>query len=119
MFCWIANVFGVTSAKMKSAIVMAMELTAFRLYAPYFGNELDWIRLTAGPIEVGVKFRSDVAGTVTGLRFYKGAGNTGTQSAIDTASAKLSIRPLTVEPSFAITRKISPGWPSANRPTVM
>jgi hypothetical protein len=30
------------------------------------------------PIEVGVKFRSDVAGFITGLRFYKTAGNTGT-----------------------------------------
>lgn len=29
------------------------------------------------PIEVGVKFRSDVDGTITGIRFYKGAGNTG------------------------------------------
>ena len=29
-------------------------------------------------IEVGVKFTSDVAGTVTGVRFYKGSGNTGT-----------------------------------------
>jgi methionine-rich copper-binding protein CopC len=29
-------------------------------------------------IEVGVKFRSDVAGQVTGIRFYKGTGNTGT-----------------------------------------
>jgi hypothetical protein len=29
-------------------------------------------------VEVGVKFRSDVAGSVTGVRFYKGAGNTGT-----------------------------------------
>ena len=28
--------------------------------------------------EVGVKFRSDVAGTITGIRFYKGSGNTGT-----------------------------------------
>jgi hypothetical protein len=28
-------------------------------------------------IEVGVKFRSDVGGTVTALRFYKGASNTG------------------------------------------
>jgi hypothetical protein len=34
--------------------------------------------LTDGqPIEVGVKFRSDVAGFVTALRFYKGAANTG------------------------------------------
>jgi len=30
------------------------------------------------PIEVGVKFRSDTPGYVTGLRFYKGAANTGT-----------------------------------------
>jgi hypothetical protein len=29
-------------------------------------------------VEVGVKFRADVAGQVTGVRFYKGAGNTGT-----------------------------------------
>ena len=30
------------------------------------------------PVEVGVKFRSDVAGTVSGIRFYKAAANTGT-----------------------------------------
>jgi hypothetical protein len=29
-------------------------------------------------IEVGVKFRADTDGQVTGIRFYKGAGNTGT-----------------------------------------
>ena len=29
-------------------------------------------------VELGVKFRADVAGTVTGVRFYKGTGNTGT-----------------------------------------
>ena len=29
-------------------------------------------------VELGVKFRSDVAGYITGIRFYKGAGNTGT-----------------------------------------
>ncbi|WP_216846818.1 DUF4082 domain-containing protein, partial [Geobacter sp. SVR] len=33
------------------------------------------------PLEVGVKFRSDVNGTITGLRFYKGAANTGTHVA--------------------------------------
>ncbi|WP_173198526.1 DUF4082 domain-containing protein, partial [Geobacter sp. SVR] len=33
------------------------------------------------PIEVGVKFRSDVSGTITGLRFYKGAANTGSHVA--------------------------------------
>lgn len=29
-------------------------------------------------VEVGVKFRSDVSGQITGVRFYKGASNTGT-----------------------------------------
>jgi glucose/arabinose dehydrogenase/endonuclease YncB( thermonuclease family) len=32
----------------------------------------------SGSVELGVKFRSEVAGFITGLRFYKGAGNTGT-----------------------------------------
>ena len=32
----------------------------------------------ASAIEVGVKFRSDVAGYITGIRFYKGSLNTGT-----------------------------------------
>ena len=30
------------------------------------------------PVTLGMKFRSDVTGTVTGIRFYKGAGNNGT-----------------------------------------
>lgn len=32
------------------------------------------------PVELGVKFRSDFAGTITGIRFYKSAGNTGTHT---------------------------------------
>ena len=35
-------------------------------------------RNDANAVELGVKFRSDVAGFITGLRFYKGAANTGT-----------------------------------------
>jgi hypothetical protein len=31
-------------------------------------------------LELGVKFRSDVSGYITGIRFYKGSGNTGTHS---------------------------------------
>ena len=31
-----------------------------------------------GPVELGVKFTTDVSGVITGLRFYKGASNTGT-----------------------------------------
>jgi hypothetical protein len=32
-------------------------------------------------VELGVKFRSDVAGRITGIRFYKGTGNSGTHVA--------------------------------------
>ena len=32
-------------------------------------------------VQLGVKFRSDVAGTIRGIRFYKAAANTGTQVA--------------------------------------
>ncbi len=32
----------------------------------------------ASAVELGVKFDSNVAGSVTGIRFYKGSGNTGT-----------------------------------------
>ncbi len=32
----------------------------------------------SGAVELGVKFRSDVAGTVNGIRFYKASANTGT-----------------------------------------
>ncbi len=34
----------------------------------------------AVPVELGVKFTSDVNGLITGIRFYKGATNTGTHS---------------------------------------
>ena len=36
------------------------------------------IRPTTGAVELGVKFRSDAAGFITGIRFYKGPANTGT-----------------------------------------
>ena len=43
-----------------------------------------------GPVTLGVKFTSDRAGTVTGVRFYKSAGNTGTHTgALWTASGTL------------------------------
>ena len=34
-----------------------------------------------GPVELGVKFRSDVNGNITGIRFYKASTNTGTHVA--------------------------------------
>ena len=34
----------------------------------------------SGPLELGVSFKSDVSGTITGVRFYKSALNTGTHA---------------------------------------
>jgi hypothetical protein len=34
----------------------------------------------SGAVELGVRFRSDVSGQVTGIRFYKGSTNTGTHT---------------------------------------
>lgn len=38
---------------------------------PYYNNP--------NPIEVGLKFRSDIDGYVTGVRYFKGPGSTGTR----------------------------------------
>ena len=55
-------------------------------------------------VELGVKFRSDVAGSVSGIRFYKSAGNTGTHvgSLWSSTGAKLA--------SATFAGETSSGW---------
>jgi VCBS repeat-containing protein len=58
----------------------------------------------SGSYELGVKFRSDIAGYVTGVRFYKGAGNTGTHVGhLWTASGTLLA-------SVTFTSETASGW---------
>jgi len=59
-------------------------------------------------VEIGTKFRSDVAGTVTGVRFYKGAGNTGTHvgNVWTTAGANLG--------TVTFTGESTTGWQQAS-----
>jgi methionine-rich copper-binding protein CopC len=60
------------------------------------------------PIEVGVKFRTDVNATVTGVRFYKGAGNTGSHVGnLWTATGQLLA-------SVSFTGETASGWQQAN-----
>ncbi|MEV6302488.1 N,N-dimethylformamidase beta subunit family domain-containing protein [Actinoplanes sp. NPDC051861] len=61
--------------------------------------------------EIGVKFRSDVAGRVTALRFYKGPGNTGTHV------GKLWSATGTQLASVTFTNETSTGWQQANLST--
>ena len=59
-------------------------------------------------VELGVKFRSDIAGTITGIRFYKGSGNTGTH----VGSLWTSTGTLLASATF--TSETASGWQQVN-----
>ena len=62
-------------------------------------------------LELGVKFRSDVSGFITGLRFYKGGANTGTHVGnlwTTTGTAARPRRPSPARPPPAGSRSTSP-----------
>src|SRR5262249_4633391 len=73
-----------------------------------------------GAVELGVKFRSDVAGTITGIRFYKSAGNTGTHGGnlSSTAGEKLATVTLTGERSSG-GQRMTFGTPVAIQPNTV
>jgi uncharacterized repeat protein (TIGR01451 family) len=60
------------------------------------------------PVTVGVKFRSDVAGNITGIRFYKGAGNNGTHVGLLYSTAGTLLGQVT------FTGETASGWQQAN-----
>jgi hypothetical protein len=60
-----------------------------------------------GGVEVGVKFRTTQAGTITKIRFYKGAGNSGTHV------GSLWTRTGTKLASVTFTGESSSGWQEA------
>ena len=63
-------------------------------------------------VELGVKFRSDVDGSITGIRFYKGSGNTGTHvSNLWTSTGTLLA-------SATFTGETASGWQQVNFPPV-
>lgn len=63
------------------------------------------------PVELGVKFRSSVATTVTGVKFYKGSTNTGTHT------GKLWSSTGTQLASVTFTGETASGWQTATFPT--
>jgi len=65
----------------------------------------------SSPVELGVKFRSDVRGAVTAIRFYKGSGDTSTHS----GSLWTSAGTLLATGSFA--GETSNGWQQLNLST--
>jgi Domain of unknown function (DUF4082) len=63
------------------------------------------------PVELGVKFRSDVAGTITGIRFYKSAANTGTHVGNLWTSSGTRLA------TAVFTNETASGWQQVNFPT--
>ncbi len=64
-------------------------------------------------VELGVKFRSDVAGFVTGARFYKGTLNTGTHTAHLWSSAGALLG------SMTFTGETASGWQQSSFPSAI
>lgn len=62
---------------------------------------------TAG-VELGMKFRSSVATNVTGVRFYKGSGNTGTHTGSLWTSSGVKLATVT------FSNETASGWQQAN-----
>ena len=65
-------------------------------------------RATRNAVEVGVKFRADADGRITGLRFYKGVGNTGTHV------GHLWTRTGTLLATATFTSETATGWQQVN-----
>lgn len=64
-------------------------------------------------VELGVKFRSSVPTTVTGVKFYKGTGNTGTHSGSLWNSTGTRLATVT------FTGETATGWQTATFPTAV
>jgi hypothetical protein len=112
------STYSVTIAGARDAAgnVMGTVSWSFTVAPPIIGATI-WPG-TAAPVtpavtdtsatEVGVKFRANVDGYITGVRFYKGAGNTGTHVGHlwDAAGTLLA--------SVTFTRETATGWQQAN-----
>ena len=111
-----ATVSGATDA---AGLVMAAPVSwSFTTAAPLGSGPFSIWASTAAPVvssandsssvEVGVKFTSDVAGYITGIRFYKGAGNTGTHI------GHLWTSTGTLLASATFTNETASGWQQVN-----
>jgi uncharacterized repeat protein (TIGR01451 family) len=64
------------------------------------------------PGTFGVKFRSDISGNINGIRFYKGAGNTGTHIGLLYSASGTLLAQAT------FTAETASGWQQVNFPSV-
>jgi hypothetical protein len=77
------------------------------------GSAFDLNVISSLGVELGVKFRADVAGLVTGIRFYKGSENTGPHT------GRLWTGNGTLLGEVVFTGETASGWQTAMFPTPM
>ncbi|BCS54949.1 DUF4082 domain-containing protein [Geobacter sp. SVR] len=90
LYAWAKDAAGNVSAS-RSASTVVSQSTSSSNTSIWNGAMPSLVDAGAdSPVELGVKFRSDVKGYITGIRFYKAATNTGTHVAnLWNASGKL------------------------------
>ena len=88
-----------SSAPSTASAVVTPRMTLFDFATPGTPDAGD-----SNAVELGVKFRADVDGQVTGLRFYKAAANTGTHVGTPVERGRRALRQAT------FTNESASGW---------
>ena len=96
-------------ALVAALVLASCEISSYNLFGdatPAIAAQPD-----GNAVEVGVKFRPNQAGSVTGIRFYKGSGNTGTHvgNLWSSSGARLA--------TATFTGETASGWQSVTFPT--
>jgi len=104
--------------QLKRAVVVMIAVFFVLLLNPYQGASSTLWPATAvpgvvdvgpeAPVELGVGFRSDTSGTITGIRFYKADTNTGTHVANLWSSSGVLLA------SATFTNETASGWQQVN-----
>ena len=80
-YAWVKDAAGNVSASKSSVITVTLPVSVN--YSLWSTSAVPVVKGSTDTkaVELGVKFRSDVTGTITGIRFYKASTNTGTHVA--------------------------------------
>jgi hypothetical protein len=100
--------FAVLSAASVHAAGRSKAATAINTLFPINAAPANAAANDAGSVELGVAFSSDVDGYATGLRFFKGPGNTGTHVGTLWTSTGTALAHLT------FTNETTSGWQTAS-----
>ncbi|QDE90539.1 hypothetical protein BHS06_17090 [Myxococcus xanthus] len=101
---WVARQPRAHALALLAAVLLALPTAAhaqptYTLFAPTSTPAVPSVTNDFAPVELGVKFQSDIEGDILGIRFYKGPANIGTHvgSLWSAAGARLAFATFTSE----------------------